>query len=191
MHEQIYITPSHLVEQIRIPDHQGLSRQAGPPVLSRRFPQAPLRRRRPPPAGLPHSQDAHRCHPVFPQAERPRPRMVPASRRTASPPPVRDRAVWTHPRQKSPRSSSRAPPPYWRTSTQPSAAARMASRLCPWGSQIQAGPQRRQGQHPQGRPQAGGGKKTEPAHSVHPRHLPGPSSSPRRSQLSYRQTLGH
>ena len=28
MHEQIYITPSHLVEQIRIPDHQGLSRQA-------------------------------------------------------------------------------------------------------------------------------------------------------------------
>ena len=104
----------------------------GPPVLSRRFPQAPLRRRRPPPAGLPHSPGRTPLSPrSFPRQSAPRPRMVPASRRTASPPPVRDRAVWTHPRQKSPRSSSRAPPPYWRTSTQPSAAARMASRLCP------------------------------------------------------------
>ena len=103
MHEQIYITPSHLVEQIRIPDHQGLSPPGGPPVLSRRFPQAPLRRRRPPPAGLPHSPGRTPLSPsLSPGRAPPGPGWSLPAGGTASPPPVRDRAVWTHPRQKSP-----------------------------------------------------------------------------------------
>ena len=71
MHEQIYITPSHLVEQIRIPDHQGLSRQADhlfSPAASHK-PRSGAGGR--PQQGCRTAQDAHRCHPVLPQAERP------------------------------------------------------------------------------------------------------------------------
>ena len=67
MHEQIYITPSHLVEQIRIPDHQGLSRQADhlfSPAASHK-PRSGAGGR--PQQGCRTAQDAHRCHPVFPQ----------------------------------------------------------------------------------------------------------------------------
>ena len=191
MHEQIYITPSHLVEQIRIPDHQGLSRQADhlfSPAASHK-PRSGAGGR--PQQGCRTAQDAHRCHPVFPLAERPQAPDGPRQQEDSQPAPGQRQGGLDPPPPEE--------PPFFQQGTAPILEDQHTAQRrgqdgqppLPWGSQIHAGPQRRQGQHPQGRPQAGGGKKTEPAHSVHPRHLPGPSSSPRRSQLSYRQTLGH
>lgn len=59
----------------------------GPPVLSRRFPQAPLRRRRPAPSRAAAQPGRHTAvTQSFPRQSAPRPRMVPASRRTAARP---------------------------------------------------------------------------------------------------------
>ena len=133
----------------------------GPPVLSRRFPQAPLWRRRPAPAGLPHSPGRTPLSPsLSPGRAPPGPGWSPPAGRTASPPPVRDRAVWTHPPPEEPPFFQQGTAPILEDQHTAQRRARMASRLCPGALRYRQAPSAVRGQHPRAAPQAGGGKKS-------------------------------